>query len=351
MLAVDPVKRITIPEIIAHPFFQQDLPRYLQPLPPKPGPVLGTLSSLVSPPVHPMNFEVIEGLGRVEDDVVDDLATRMVGVTKEDVYECLRRDDGIQGNAVKVAYMLLRDKRRLGNDLSIFAEQERDAELAALDPRNALSPHALSPSGGRDLEENPFEAEFIGNDGFDDVVPGDEDVEDDVSPAELDVDGYSEGYTPPLDANGNLIDSSNLPGGRGSNATERDPRDVNNFAVLNSSLPESGVPANGPVSTSGASAATAGVGVVSAANHHLAGYVEKKSAGAGGARGGASSGGKRNRDAHPHRTKWHFGIRSRSPPMEIILEIYKTLKVLGMEWKEKRALGGRVHLSLPMHVY
>lgn len=42
----------------------------------------------------------------------------------------------------------------------------------------------------------------------------------------------------------------------------------------------------------------------------------------------------------PHRTKWHFGIRSRSPPMEIMLEIYRTLKILGMEWKEKNHLGG-----------
>lgn len=40
------------------------------------------------------------------------------------------------------------------------------------------------------------------------------------------------------------------------------------------------------------------------------------------------------------RTKWHFGIRSRSPPMEVMLEIYRTLKTLGMEWKEKRNLGG-----------
>ncbi|KAI0317944.1 kinase-like domain-containing protein [Amylostereum chailletii] len=41
-----------------------------------------------------------------------------------------------------------------------------------------------------------------------------------------------------------------------------------------------------------------------------------------------------------HRTKWHFGIRSRSPPMEVMLEIYRTLKTLGMEWKEKKSLGG-----------
>lgn len=33
--------------------------------------------------------------------------------------------------------------------------------------------------------------------------------------------------------------------------------------------------------------------------------------------------------------KWHFGIRSRSPPMEVMLEIYKSLDSLGMEWKKK----------------
>jgi carbon catabolite-derepressing protein kinase len=115
MLAVDPVKRITVPEILQHPFFTTDLPRYLQPLPPPPGPILGPLSSLVSPPKS-VDFEIIEGLGRIEDDVVEDLAARMEGVDKEDIYDSLRRDDGPQGNAVKVAYMLLRDKRRLGRD-------------------------------------------------------------------------------------------------------------------------------------------------------------------------------------------------------------------------------------------
>lgn len=115
MLVVDPVKRITIPEITQHPFFTTDLPRYLTPLPPPPGPVLGTLSSLVTAP-KVLDFEIIEGLGRIEEDVVGDLANIMVGVEKDDIWECLRRDDGVQGNAVKVAYLLLRDKRRLGKD-------------------------------------------------------------------------------------------------------------------------------------------------------------------------------------------------------------------------------------------
>jgi carbon catabolite-derepressing protein kinase len=115
MLAVDPVKRITVPEIIQHPFFQVDLLRYLQPLPPPPGPVLGTLSALVTPG-KTLDFEIIDGLGRIEEDVVEELARRMECVDKEDIWTCLRRDDGVQGNAVKVAYMLLRDKRRLGRD-------------------------------------------------------------------------------------------------------------------------------------------------------------------------------------------------------------------------------------------
>ena len=110
---MDPVKRITIPDITQHPFFKTDLPRYLTPLPP--GPVLGHLSSLVTAP-KVLDFEIIDGLGRIEEDVVDELATRMEGVDKEDIWECLRRDDGVQGNAVKVAYMLLRDKRRAGRD-------------------------------------------------------------------------------------------------------------------------------------------------------------------------------------------------------------------------------------------
>lgn len=35
------------------------------------------------------------------------------------------------------------------------------------------------------------------------------------------------------------------------------------------------------------------------------------------------------------RTKWHFGIRSKSPPMTVMLEIYRTLASLGFEFKRK----------------
>ncbi|KAH9926471.1 kinase-like domain-containing protein [Fomitopsis serialis] len=225
MLAVDPVKRITVPEILQHPFYKTELPRYLQPLPPKPA-VLPTLASLVTPPVKALDFEIIDGLGRVEEDVVDELTARMEGVDKEDVWESLRRDDGPQGNAVK--------------------------------PRNLLSPSALSP-GPPDLEENPFDNEFGGYD------------EDDMD------DGLD--FSTPQEA------------------------EVNNFAVLNSSLPDQ-LPEQ----------------------HHLASYASAKRL--------------PFKEKKQHRTKWHFGIRSRSPPMEVMLEIYRTLKTIGMEWKAKKDLGG-----------
>ncbi|PCH34349.1 snf 1 [Wolfiporia cocos MD-104 SS10] len=257
MLAVDPVKRITIPEILKHPFFTTDLPQYLQPMPPPPGPVLGTLSALVTPPPNTLDFEFVDGL-RIEDDVVEELASRMEGVDKEDVWESLRRDDGPQGNAVKVAYMLLRDKRRQGRDLAEYEEREREAQLAAMDPRYPLSPSARSPA---ELEENPFESEFIGYD------------EDDVD------DG---------------LDFS----------TPHNEAEINNFAVLNSSLPEQ-LPEQ----------------------HHLTSYASAKRSWP-------------VKEKKQHRTKWHFGIRSRSPPMEVMLEIYRTLKALGMEWKAKKDLGG-----------
>lgn len=128
-----------------------------------------------------------------------------------------------------------------------------------------MSPNALSPNGKIDSEQNPFESEFVDDrDG--------EDIEDE-----------------------GLIDFT-PPGGYG----------VNNFAVLNSSLP----------------------GEIGPQQHHLTSFASAR-------RSGTSS-----KEKKQHRTRWHFGIRSRSPPMEVVSAIYASLRSLGMEWKEKRDLGG-----------
>ncbi|KAK7063698.1 Non-specific serine/threonine protein kinase [Favolaschia claudopus] len=251
MLVADPTKRITVAQIMQHPWITVKLPRYLTPLPPAPGPVVGHLSNLVTPPAVPLDFEFVEGLGRIDDEVVDELVSRLRGTDKDEVMHSLRRNDGIRGNQVKVAYMLLKDKKRVGKDLAIFAEQERDAELANMDPRNVLSPNALSP-GGSDLDENPFEAEF-----------GEED----------DAQDPDEGFYEEVVAD--------------------DPNTPSNVTILNSSLIK---PEHTPT-------------------------------------------GRANSRRPPKTARWHFGIRSRSSPMEVMLEIYKTLLGMGMEWKEKKNLG------------
>lgn len=143
MLHVDPVKRLTIADIMNHPWFTVDLPRYLTPLPPPPGPVLGMLNSLVAAPKQ-LDFEMIDGLGRMEEGIVEELALRMEGVSIDEVWEALRREDGPQGNAVKVAYLLLRDKRRKGRNLADFEDQERDAQLAILDVSSFLNQPSMT---------------------------------------------------------------------------------------------------------------------------------------------------------------------------------------------------------------
>lgn len=144
---------------------------------------------------------------------------------------------------------------------------------ADIQPRNLLSPSAISPNTGADLQTNPFDNEF--QDTYDD----DDDEEDDLS------DGGIDFSTAPIAG-----------------------EEPNTFAVLNSSLPEQ-LPEP----------------------HHLTSYASARRAGP-----TVSSKDK----SKQQRTKWHFGIRSRSPPMEVMLEIYRTLKTLGMEWREKKDLGG-----------
>jgi len=54
-----------------------------------------------------------------------------------------------------------------------------------------------------------------------------------------------------------------------------------------------------------------------------------------GAEGGSVHGKAGGRRA---RSQWHFGIRSRSHPMEIMLVLYRTMEALGMEWCPKTPL-------------
>ncbi len=140
-----------------------------------------------------------------------------------------------------------------------------------------MSPAVLSPVGA-DLEDNPFEAEFNAE-----YANEGEEEDDDIDDVDVDL-----GLAPPP--------APTVPY-------------LPQFAVLSSSLPEP--QQHGPN------------------QHHLTSYAVTR-----------QERREQRRAEKGRRTKWHFGIRSRSPPMEVMLEIYRTLRALGMEWKEKKNLGG-----------
>jgi carbon catabolite-derepressing protein kinase len=160
-----------------------------------------------------------------------------------------------------------------------FAEAERDAQLAAMDVGSYLFFSKGNVAKGTSQPRNTLSPSV--------VSPVVADLEENPFEAEFNAE-YADGE----DVEDDELDFISPP-----------PETGTNFAVLNSSLPEQ-LPEQ----------------------HHLTSYVSAKRSGA--------------KEKKQHKTKWHFGIRSRSPPMEVMLEIYRTLKTLGMEWKEKKNLGG-----------
>ncbi|CAE6479160.1 unnamed protein product [Rhizoctonia solani] len=381
MLAVDPVKRLTVPEILTVPWVATGLPRYLQPkrpvtpgmgtlhpaYPHHPGiigrgasgstngsaypsngttpavsssgsehssrngggvtpassvvtPVsehpqvnphmLGTLSSLVNgnsngngngviagtgsdqatPLAGLSSLRFIKGLGRIDEEIVCELAERC-NVSPEEIKLALLREDD---NAVKVAYMLAKDSTRVG--LCLDDDDEGDSPRHPVQeseifwspnykpsqaptpatPATPATPVTPQPTNG----SGPISPQQAGMRPITDY-----DFEDDADEFDTDEEDFDE--------------------------EEWHNQNASHFTVLDTSLPP------------GHDARAATNGTQPSMSYH------------------------RER-GHRHRThtngqkskspRWHFGIRSRSPPMEVMLEIYQTLKTLGMEWREKPGL-------------
>lgn len=125
MLTVDPLKRATIDEIRDMPFFQENLPRYLQPLPEMdrfpslPMDDLSTILLINEGQADPRKVAEAKGLvytedlGVIDPEIVDELLQRISTYTPEIVWEMLRTKGD---NQVKVAYQLVRDHKRIVKD-------------------------------------------------------------------------------------------------------------------------------------------------------------------------------------------------------------------------------------------
>ena len=125
MLCVDPLKRATITEIQQMPFFQEELPRYLQPLPDVeryptlPMDDLNTLVLINEGKADPRKVAESKGLmytedlGVIDPTVVHELLEKISTYDDADVWRALQKEGD---NQVKVAYQLVRDHRRIIKD-------------------------------------------------------------------------------------------------------------------------------------------------------------------------------------------------------------------------------------------
>ncbi|EIW68573.1 hypothetical protein TREMEDRAFT_31675 [Tremella mesenterica DSM 1558] len=297
MLNVDPVKRATIAEIREMPFFQQDLPRYLQPLPEieryptLPMDDLNTLLMMSEGRADPKKIAEQKGLvwtkdlGIVDPEIVSELLSKITTYTEEMVWADLQKEGD---NQVKVAYQLVRDHKRILADCDGF---EDDETAGAMEDFMASSPPAWN-ADMHNVKPYPMEGS--------DELDLEEDVDDiqDIPNAHFDV-----------------LDSS-LPG-------FQTPPSIGSITPL--IAPESSEPLKpSPIDTSPtsipdpATRTIRSIQINSPSSYPLVPTLDVKP---------------------PQKPKWHFGIRSRSPPMEVMLEIYRTLGTLGMQWKKKEGIG------------
>lgn len=275
MLVVDPVKRATIAEIRQMPFFLDNLPHYLQPLPPTPMterypslPMddLSTLLLLNEGQADPQKVAEEKGLvwtndlGIIDADIVAELLQKISAYTEPMVWAELKKEGD---NQVKVAYQLVRDHKRILRE-SMYSFEDEDH--SALEDFMASSPPAWNaesaPPGSRAGGQNDGDVEE--ND-LDEVDPEIQDIPN------------------------------------------------SHFEVLDSSLPGKATPTSVDSTREQEAAERAARALLSPQPSPAAPFETKPL----------------------QKPRWHFGIRSRSPPMEVMLEIYKTLQLLGMEWRRK----------------
>ncbi|WWC87330.1 uncharacterized protein L201_002219 [Kwoniella dendrophila CBS 6074] len=287
MLEVDPLKRATIMEIRQMPYFQENLPRYLEPLPEMerypalPMDDMTTLLMINEGQADPKKVAEAKGLvftedlGIIDPDIVEELLEKISTYTEPMVWDALQRDGD---NQVKVAYQLVRDHRRILKDSYGF---EEDEDMSAIEEFMAASPPAWNA----------------------DIPP----------PSSLQQNGVDE--HPDIDEDVDL-EIQDIPNAH--------------FDVLDSSLPGYMTP---PSSSGPSTALATPTSEVPQPDEQIAAEAAAKALLA----SQASSTRPTNSrlDKSMSKPKWHFGIRSRSPPMEVMLEIYKTLNVLGMQWKKK----------------
>ncbi|XAO25315.1 hypothetical protein I312_104137 [Cryptococcus bacillisporus CA1280] len=311
MLEVDPLKRCTIAEIRQMPFFQENLPRYLQPLPELadmeryPALTMDDMTTLLlinegqadpKKVAEDKGLVFTEDLGVIDPDIVAELLEKITTYSEGMVWEALKMPGD---NQVKVAYQLVRDHRRILKDSNAY----EDEDSSAMEEFMASSP----PAWNADIAP-PIDVQQNGADESLDLADVDLEIQD-IPNAHFDV-----------------LDSS-LPGWMtppsSSTSAMSTPTTTHPTSLQSSVNPSCSSVASSATAEEAARAllsptpSSASQSVTSFASHTPQPQPQRRL------------------DKSMTKPKWHFGIRSRSPPMEVMLEIYRTLNVLGMQWRLK----------------
>lgn len=313
MLVVDPVKRITISEIRQLPWFQKDLPKYLQPLPPTPAAETDGFSFGMSSETNgetekredskdQRDKEFSSGLGYIEPEIVAELTEKMIGFGTEEVRQQLFEPGE---NQVKVAYQLVRDHRRMVQTAHLDENHDMESFLAQSPPPwNAGLEENISRSTSIRKRERRATA---------DQNLQTFDTQSGMQSTPL-IDGLPDETMMSEHEMGNVTDD--LTTEAGPSEEEDSATDMDDLFTED----DDGLDLDG-------TSKPIGVGILEPSIPGM--RLDLKTPKSESVPIPVATSSKRGR------SRWHFGIRSRSPPMEIMLELYRTLQVLGMEWREK----------------
>lgn len=297
MLEVDPMKRITIPEIRMHPWFQHKLPPYLKHPPELMEKQERIVDQEVIDDVMKLNFQKAYGNMRQSGAIsgVMDMSDNIPGlqpstlpagiITREIVEKAAALEDGRDNNVPKLlkdlrcAYELILDHKHTRLRVMEVAKAIQEAASA--------TPPAFSPGGSRG------------------TTPGGH---------------YS---------NSNRYSSNNSYDGRTISSASASPSGISHQARLAEEAARrltAGVMGSGQSSQYGSQAPTPPASIPPAGGHQV---VQMTSSIPGNT-------GMIAQHQHGRRTRrWYLGIQSKKDPSHVMTEVYKALMSLGCEWLQQ----------------
>lgn len=298
MLVVNPIQRITIAEIRKHPWFQTNLPEYLQP------PKEEFFDTGVDVTKLPQLEELERGpVGKLEGELHDTVVGKVgsiMGYEKDDVQDALAKNEP---SDIKDAYKIVRENHVMIPRLSMNAKN--DGFMAQSPPAwDSFLPS--SPQGFRPPQSPHGGARW----GLSQSRTG--------SPLAL-----NPSLPPPASGLGITTEEENLAGPQ---LAQRSP--VSSVSILPSSIPayHQAYMAGAPSTSTSLPTSSLRPGPKLRSNASpLDRFTPVLT--------GPPSGGTTSR--RPRQTKWQFGIRSRNAPLEAVGCIYRALKRLGAEWVEE----------------